>query len=131
MRARRRASAGGEGQEEEGEAEKERERRLARHRNCFANVARPMLAFAQPVPCEVFGASPRQPGGFTLWDSLSVAQPGGGGDGGRAEGALGLDQLRVRDVDAFLKVFIHTHVNFSMPVKGQNCRNGRLGLGLG
>jgi ubiquitin-activating enzyme E1 len=45
-----------------------RERVLSRFRNSFVNLARPLLAFAQPVEAEAFGEMSK----FTMWDVLEM-----------------------------------------------------------
>ena len=68
---------------------------LPRFRNSFVNVARPLLAFAQPVEAETFGASKRRPRGFTLWDCLELS-----GASGREASA---DAVSVADVAAYVQ----------------------------
>jgi ATP-dependent helicase YprA (DUF1998 family) len=41
---------------------------LSRFRNSFVNLARPLLAFAQPVEAEAFGEKTK----FTMWDVLDM-----------------------------------------------------------
>lgn len=55
--------------------EQERDRLVGLFRNSFVNVARPMLAFAQPVLAETYTiAADADPSTekFTLWDTLQV-----------------------------------------------------------
>ena len=61
--------------------DKHKQRVLSRFRNAFVNVARPMLAFAQPVAAEVYhyrteSADAREESSrrsaFTLWDVIEV-----------------------------------------------------------
>ena len=47
----------------------QQERLLSRFRNSFVNLARPMLAFSQPVPAERFALNKQV---FSLWDTIEV-----------------------------------------------------------
>lgn len=62
----------------ESQRQAERERLLSRFRNTFANLARPLLAFAQPVEAEGYPS----PGGdqtFTMWSVIEATLPEGQG----------------------------------------------------
>lgn len=62
----------------ESQREAERERLLGRFRNTFANLARPLLAFAQPVAAESY-PSPDGAEAFTMWSVLEADLPSGQG----------------------------------------------------
>jgi hypothetical protein len=49
--------------------QKEADRLLQRFRNSFVNLARPMLAFAQPVEVEAYHVKDER---FTMWDTVEV-----------------------------------------------------------
>jgi hypothetical protein len=59
------ASVGGEG----GVGEKEKSRILNKFRNSFVNLARPLLAFAQPVEAESFLVNHNV---FNMWSVIQV-----------------------------------------------------------
>lgn len=50
----------------------EKERILKKFRNSFVNVARPLLAFSQPVAAETYQCGERN---FSMWDTLSMPDP--------------------------------------------------------
>lgn len=53
-------------------ASEEKNRLLSRYRNSFVNMARPLLAFAQPVEAETFGVSKKNKVGFNMWDTIEI-----------------------------------------------------------